>query len=148
MRTSTFSFPLAPTLPRDDTSLRNYTLASAYHENGLTKCILQVLSLTSYQQYRTVCLPTLHPRASHPHHLYPRFPSLQERRRTTSRPRNRCIWSLPAESTQSASTDCSATQDRVEKDGANLGWFLLRRPRCDPTRCRIRSPRHRDMLPG
>ena len=148
MRTSTFLFPFAPTLPRDDTLLRNYTLASAYHENGLTKCISQVLSLTSYQQYRTVRLPTLHPRSSHPRHLHPRFPHLQKWRRTTSRPRNRCIWSLPAQSTQSTSTDYSATQDRVEEDGANLGWFLLCRPRCDPIRCRIRSPRHRDMLPG
>ena len=148
MRTSTFLFPFAPTLPRDDTLLRNYTLASAYHENGLTKCISQVLSLTSYQQYRTVRLPTLHPRAGHSHHLHSRFPPLQKRGCTTSRPRNRCIWSLPTQLTQSASTNYPTTQDRVEKDGANLGWFLLCRPRCDPTRCRIRSPRHRDMLPG
>jgi hypothetical protein len=148
LRTSTFLFSFAPTLPRDDTLLRSCTLASAYHENGLTKCISQVLSLTSYQQYRTVRLPTLHPRASHPHHLHSRFPPLQKRGCTTSRPRNRCIWSLPTQLTQFASTNYPTTQDRVEKDGANLGRFLLRRPRCDPTRCRIRSPRHRDMLPG
>lgn len=147
MRTSTFSF-FALTLPRDDTLLPTYILASAYQENQLTRSISQILSLTSYQQYRTIRLPTLHPRSSHPRHLHPRFPHLQKWRRTTSRPRNRCIWSLPAQSTQSTSTDYSATQDRVEEDGANLGWFLLRRPRCNPTRCRIRSPRHRDMLSG
>ena len=147
MRTSTFLFPFARTLLRDDTLLRNYTLASAYHENGLTKRISQVLSLASYQRYRTVRLPTLHPRAGHPHHLHSCFPPLQKRRRTTSCPRNRCIWSLPTQPTQSASTDYPATQDRVEEDGVNLGWFLLRRPRCNSTRCRIRSPRHCDMLP-
>jgi hypothetical protein len=148
LRTSTFLFPSAPTLLRDDTLLRNYILASAYQENRLTRCISQILSLTSYQQYRTVRLPTLHPRTGHPHHLHSRFSPLQKRRRTTSCPRNRCIWSLPTQPTQSASTDYPATQDRVEEDGANLGWFLLRRPRCNPTRCRIRSPRHRDMLSG